>query len=328
MKFKSHFKFNKQERSGIFFLLLLILLVQAGFFIFRSLSSNESTNSFSQDLRTQARIDILRENALRKDSIKTYPFNPNFISDYKGYTLGMSAEEIDRLHAYRATDNYVNSPEAFQKVTLISDSLLKVISPYFKFPEWTKKSKQYSVRSKKQKVEYNSFPPKEGLGEDFSKKIQIKDLNSVTAEELRVISGIGEKLSARIIKFRDRLGGFLVDEQLYDVYGLEPEVVQRTLKRFKVINAPQIDKININTASVDMLTKLIYLQRNVAIDIIRHRNSQGSIASFEELSKIENFPKEKIDRIALYLTLKKILLCSECTSLKNINYSEKALKNF
>ncbi len=91
--------------------------------------------------------------------------------------------------------------------------------------------------------------------------------------------------------------------KLYDVFGLEPEVVERTLKRFKVINPPEIEKININTASVEMLTKLIYLQRNVAYNIVSYRDSKGSIDSFAELSKIEDFPAEKIDRIALYLSL-------------------------
>jgi len=295
MKFKSHFKFTKQERSGIFFLILIIVVLQIGYFIFQSFPSYDSRSSFSQDLNTQAKIDILKENALRKDSVKIYPFNPNFITDYKGYILGMSVEEIDRLHAFRAKDKFANSTEEFQSVTKISDSLLKVISPYFKFPEWTKKrSRQYTVKSKQYSKSY--IKPK-------TENFEIKGLNAVTAEELKVVSGIGEKLSNRIVKFRDRLGGFLVDDQLYDVYGLEPEVVQRALERFKVLNPPQIKKININSASVEMLTELIYLQRNVAINIVRYRNSKGSIDSFEELSKIENFPAKKIDRIALYLSL-------------------------
>lgn len=295
--FKSHFKFNKQERSGIFFLLLIIVSLQIGYFVFRSLPEDVSKNSITSDVAIQAKIDLLKVKALQKDSVKIYPFNPNFITDYKGYILGMSVKEIDRLHAFRAKDKYVNSQEDFQKVTQVSDSLLDTFSSYFKFPEWTIKNKQNTFSSKKRKVDRNISVPSDELVE------AILDLNSATAEELKVINGIGEKLSARIIKFRDRLGGFLVEEQLYDVYGLESDVVERALKRFKVLNPPQIEKININTASVKMLTKLIYLQKNVAIDIVDYRNSKGTIDSFAELSKIESFPSEKVDRIALYLSL-------------------------
>ncbi|MEP3208601.1 MAG: helix-hairpin-helix domain-containing protein [Maribacter sp.] len=287
--FKSHFKFNKQERSGIFFLLLIIVVLQVGSFVFRSLQTEPSVNSFSADEKMQAKIKVLKEEALAKESLKIFPFNPNFITDFKGYSLGMSVAEIDRLQSFRSKDRYVNSPKEFQRVTLVSDSLLKAIAPYFKFPEWTK-SKPYSASVIQESKSAKSI-------------FEVKDLNSATAEELRSINGIGEKLSARIIKFRDRLGGFLVDEQLADVYGLDSEVVQRTLKRFKVLKTPQIEKINVNTASVEMLTKLIYLQRDVAVSIVSYRNSKGSIESFEELAKIENFPAEKIHRIALYLSL-------------------------
>ena len=294
--FKSHFKFNKQERSGIFFLLLIIVSLQVGYFVFRSFPVDDDAGSFSSDLNMQASIDLLKENALQKDSIKIYPFNPNFITDYKGYSLGMSVEEIDRLHAFRVKERYVNSPEDFQKVTQVSDSLLGSFSSYFKFPEWTKKRKQFKPKPKN----YNTT---KSLAYDDKEVFQIKDLNSITAEELKAVRGIGDVLSKRIIKFRNRLGGFLVNEQLYDVYGLEPEVVERALMRAKVLNPPQIEKININTASVEMLTKLIYLQKSVAVNIVSYRNSKGSIDSFAELTKIEDFPVKKIDRIVLYLSM-------------------------
>ena len=297
MNLKSHFKYTKQERSGIFFLLISIIVLQVGYFVFCSFPIEDSMNSFSADKEIQAKINVLKEESLRKDAVKTYPFNPNFITDYKGYILGMSVKEIDRLHNFRAKNSYVNSSEDFQKVTQVSDSLLSVISPYFKFPEWTKKSEQYSVNSKKNKVERNISTPSEGLGED------VLDLNSATAKELKSVTGIGEKLSARIVKFRDRLGGFFVNEQLYDVYGLEPEVIGRVLKQFKVLKVPSIKKININSASVEELQKLIYFHKKVATGIVNYRNDNNNSISLDELIKIEDFPVDKIDRIILYLSL-------------------------
>jgi len=272
-------------------------LLQLGYFLWKSLSEKNEVVGLEIDYEMQAKIDELKKKALQKDTIKVYPFNPNFITDYKGYTLGMSVDEIDRLHSFRKTEKYINSTEEFQKVTKISDSLLTAISPYFKFPEWTQRSKQMPANSKRNALDRLIPAHKGKLVEGFL------DLNSASAEDLRSIYGIGEKLSARIIKFRDRLGGFLVNEQLYDVYGLEPEVVQRTLKKFKVIKRPKIEKININSASAEMLSNLIYIQKDVAHNIISYRNANGSIDSFEQLSQIENFPSTKIERIALYLSL-------------------------
>ncbi len=253
-----------------------------------------SSEMFSLDVETQEQIDVLKKKALQEDSIKVYPFNPNFITDYKGYTLGMSVKEIDRLHSFRKQNKFANSAEEFQKVTLISDSLLDAISPYFKFPEWTKNSEQSALVSK----QGNSSPSKR-LSEFFA----IKDLNKVTAEDLKVVNGIGQTLSARIVKFRDRLGGFLVEEQLYDVYGLEADVAESTLQRFKLLSKPEVPKIDMNKATVAELAKLVYLRYSVAQKIVLYREANGRITSFEELQDIEGFPSDKINRLALYLSL-------------------------
>ena len=291
MNFKSHFKFNKQERSGIFFLLFFLIVIQVGYFFYDAMKIKES-DLLIFDGETQEKVDSLKKLAFKLDSIKIFPFNPNFITDYKGYALGMSIDEIDRLHDFRAGDKFVNSKEEFQKVTLVSDSLLNLISPYFKFPEWIKTNASKKGDDKSLLKPYT-----------VSKTVEPKDLNKATAEELRRINGVGEKLSARIIKFRDKLGGFLVDEQLYDVYYLEPEVVQKVLKEFKVITKPKIVKINVNTGTVEELAKLTYLQKSLAQRIVDYRNLNGGIDSLIELKKIEGFPAERIDRIALYLSL-------------------------
>ena len=299
MSSMSQFKFNKQQRSGIFFLLLIIVVLQIGYYVFDQVGRIDAKEPLTIDLELQAKIDSLKNRASQKDSIKIYPFNPNFITDYKGYVLGMSVDEIDRLFAFRKQNNFVNSPEEFQKVTWVSDSLLDAISPYFKFPEWTLSSRQSTEGSKQFSKEGSGSPPPGRLAVDK----EIKDLNTATAEELKSISGIGDKLSARIIKFRDRLGGFVVDAQLYDVYGLSPEVAEKTLKRYQVLTPPKINKININTASAAELAKLVYIPYKVGQRIVDYRTEVGAIKSYSELTQIEDFPSDKIDRIKLYLAL-------------------------
>lgn len=293
-KFKSYFSYSKQERSGIFFLLLIIVALQVVFYVVKYTTDNVEGN-LSIDKETKDKIDALKQNSQQKDAIRIYPFNPNFITDYKGYTLGMSVEEIDRLHTYRAQNKFVNNSVEFQNITHVSDSLLKEISPYFKFPEWAN-TKSVSQR----KIPSATF--QRGL-EIQKDNFQIKDLNSATAEDLKSIRGIGDKLALRIIKFRNRLGGFIVDDQLYDVYGLEPEVVKRTFERFNVLSQPQIEKINVNSASAEEISQLIYIRYNVATKIVEYREVNGSFSSFDELTKIPDFPIDKIHRIKLYLTL-------------------------
>lgn len=226
------------------------------------------------------------KNLLPETATKIYPFNPNYVTDYKGCTLGLSTVELDRLFAFRKLGKFVSSAKEFQNVTQISDSLLGNLLPYFKFPDWVGKNNN----AKKQVS-------------NFKKKIEVKDLNVATADDLMEIYGIGETLSNRIVKFRDRLGGFLVNEQLYDVYGLKPEVVKKVLLKFQVSNVPAVEKINVNKAGANELSQLVYISKSLAYNIVRYRERNGSFKSIQDLIHVDGFPTEKLDRIALYLSL-------------------------
>lgn len=284
MRKQSHFRFNKQERSGIFFLLLIVVLLQCVYYLVKA-NPAPLKNNFVLNAVDQSKLDSLKIQQFEA-SQRIFPFNPNYISDYKAYTLGLSSTEWDRLSAFRKEGNFVNSAEEFQLVTQVSDSLLHQMAPYFKFPEWAGKAKTTSKRVSEQPV-----------------AAQVKDLNRATAEELETIYGIGATLSQRIVKFRDRLGGFLVNEQLYDVYGLQSEVVERTLRKYQVQDPPTVVKINVNKATLDELSQLVYINKTLAFNIVAYRDKNGLFASFGDLSQVDGFPTEKLDRIALYLSL-------------------------
>ena len=94
-------------------------------------------------------IDSLRAIEIEKRKPKIYPFNPNYITDYKGVQLGMSLNEIDRLLAFRKTNKFVNSKNEFQQVTKISDSLLNKILLILSF--------QIGLQKKKVKTSNNIY---------------------------------------------------------------------------------------------------------------------------------------------------------------------------
>lgn len=289
---RSHFVFNRSQRNGIFLLVLIIISLQAFYFFGIFDSAPEASETEDPELVLfQQKIDSLRQVSAEGDTLKIFPFNPNFITDYRGYVLGMSVEEIDKILAYRAADKWANSAAEFQQVTGISDSLLEKIEPYFRFPEWVTRE-QSTVKVK---------PPQQEAPLAYSDK---KDLNSATVEELREVNGIGEVLAGRIVNYKNKIGGYIDDLQLKDIYGLNYEVRDRVLARFTVKNAPKPEILDINTASVLELSEVPYFNYELAREIINYRLLHEKISNFEELANIKDFPSEKIDRIALYLTLK------------------------
>ena len=268
-------------------MVVIIILLQLVYFFYPFSSENkEDLKQEELVLEMQRSVDSLKQVRSQKDSVPLAPFNPNFISDYRGYMLGMSVEEIDRLHEFRAQGRWVNSAEEFREVTGVSDSLLKVLAPAFQFPDFRRTASEENKDSKK----------------PFSTPLPKADLNSATAEELQKINGIGEKLSARIVNYRNSLGSFRGNAQLKDVYGLQPEVIERLLQRFEVKPSAE-EKLDINVATVMQLVELPYLNYEQARAVVKYRGEVEKIQSLEELRQIQNFPVDKLDRINLYLTI-------------------------
>lgn len=286
---KKYFNFSREQRTGILLLLGIIIVLQLIYFFVDFSSMSKTSPEKEHWLSLQSQIDSMKKQKV--DYIpKIYPFNPNFISDYKGYKLGMSVAEIDRLLAFRKENKYVNSPKEFQAVTKVSDSLLNAISPYFKFPDW--------VNNKKEFAAYKKYP-----NSAFSKKekIVIIDINQATQEDLIKIYGIGEAISIRILKFKESLGGFVSMEQMSDVWGLSPEVIENLNTHFKVSVNPSVKKMDINNASIKELSLFPYFKYPISKNIVTFRSMNGDIKNYEDLTKIKGLSIEKAKIIALYL---------------------------
>jgi DNA uptake protein ComE-like DNA-binding protein len=286
---QSFFKFSRQQRTGVFLLFIVIIVLQLICFYVDFGSFSPTSPEKEKWLSLQSKIDSLKQEKL--DYVpKIYPFNPNFITDYKGYKLGMSVAEIDRLLAFRKQNKYVNSPQEFQAVTKVSDSLLKVISPYFKFPDW--------VMNKKEFAAYKKYP-----NSAFAKKekIVIIDINQATKEDLIKVYGIGEAISIRILKFKESLGGFVSMEQMNDIWGLSPEVIEKLNAHFKVFVLPNVKKIDINNAPIKELSLFPYFKYPISKNIVTFRSMNGDIKNNEDLTKIKGLSIEKAKIIALYL---------------------------
>jgi len=272
--------FTKEQRSGVFVLLVLIIVFQCVYF-FADLTTDEFKDVDQQKIAAfQKEIDSLGL-LKQSDKYEVRPYNPNFITDYKGYVLGMSVAEIDRLHNFRKFNKYVNSAKEFQKITQVSDSLLLVMSPKFKFPDWV---------------------TKKNISNRYSSSYQ-KDLNKAEAKDVHKATNLEYKLAYRVVNFRKKLNGFLSFDQLNDVYDLSEEDIKKVKQKFVLKTIPNIKKININLASASELASLVYISEYTAANIVDERMLREGFNNLDELKYVAHFPIEKLDRIKLYLTI-------------------------
>jgi competence protein ComEA len=129
-------------------------------------------------------------------------------------------------------------------------------------------------------------------------KMDFVDADSVV---LQIVPGIGIGLSGRIIKYRDRLGGFYSVNQLSEIYGLKPETIQEIWNYFDF--TPMITKrILINSAEIEEVSAHPYISYSEAKVLIAYRKQHGNYLSITDLKKIKIFKPEWIDKIEPYLS--------------------------
>ena len=271
---KRSFAFRSFRTQRVAFFLFLVLI---GFHIYlENTAPEEAIDILVFDAALQEQIDSAK---LQKQQPRIFPFNPNYISLSKEYQLGLSLEEIERLHRYRDTGKFINSVTAFEQITQVTPSWLKQYSPYFKFPDW--------MTAEVEKIKK-------------PKTVEVKDLNTSTAADLTQVRGIGAVLSERIIKYRTRLQGFDKLNQLYEVYGLDSLVVENVKRQFKIKTKPKRTKIPIALATLEELLKIPYLSKSEAKKIIGLRTRNQNL-TLKNLRSEPGFDSLKIERLALYL---------------------------
>jgi len=290
------YRFTKSQRKGVMTLCLVIIMVQVFYFVLSRYdfsSEAEQSQAEKEWLAHQDEIDALKAKHGSKEN-KLYPFNPNYISDYKGYTLGMTVAQIDRLHAFRKTGKFINTAADFQKVTEVHDSVLNKISSYFKFPDWVNKNKPAQQYASAERPS-NTYPDKKQAPKP------VLDINTAVEEDLVAVYGIGPAFAKKILRRRADLGAFVSMEQMDDFKDFSPEAIAGLKKNFMVNANPQVTTINVNTASLQQLARFPYFNRDIAKAILTQRSMTGKIVNFDELSKINDIFNYKSKIIRLYL---------------------------
>lgn len=272
---------NKQRRALVVFVVIIVLL-QVVILVVKDKSFAKETTGYKIDTKTQLQIDSLKQLALKKYDLQ--PFNPNFITDYKGFKLGMTTTEIDKLLKFRSTGKYVNSAAEFQQVTDVSKELLDKISPYFKFPEWTQNKKSNTYTENNEPVTFKNI-----------------DINKASVQDLVAIKGIGDYYANAVINEREKLGGFVSIHQIDFIKGLRPEAIKILKQNTVVKNSSAIKKVNVNTATKEELAQIPYINAYIAREIVVYRSKQENPLKIEDLEKIKSFPLDKLKIIKLYL---------------------------
>jgi competence protein ComEA len=294
LKFKSVFVFTRSEIRGLIVLLMLIIiLIGVRFYIHRSTPDftierfdagmtdeiNDSIHSFSHSWQNNWNVQekgIISENTVKID--------PNTAQFKELVKAGIPAQVAKNIIAYRSKGGRFLTPDDLLKIYGVDSALFKRIQGILE----TSSIKHNAEEIPGRKKQLNTI---------------MIELNHSDTAGLKRLPGIGSVLSARIIRFRNALGGFYSPHQLTEVYGIS-DSLYRIIARNVEVDTMLIRKINLNSASADDLKKHPYLEPFQVKAILSYRRLAGPFTRIEELTENYLIPVENFKKLRPYLEIK------------------------
>jgi|CXWL01.1.fsa_nt_gi competence ComEA-like helix-hairpin-helix protein len=257
-------------------------------------SYNEQNNKYNDDNTTAYQYDRPGNNFYSKPKGELFYFDPNTLSTENWQRLGLRDKTISTIQNYLSKGGKFKKPEDLQRIYGLFPNEYERIAPYIKI-EPASASNNYK--------DFTGNPFTENQpAKTFAPRYAILDINTADTTAFIALPGIGSKLAARIVNFRDKLGGFYSVAQVGETFGLPDSTFQK-IKQYLKLENTSIRKININTATVDELKVHPYIRWGLANPIVAYRNEHGLFVKIEDIKKVMAVTEEIYNKIAPYLEI-------------------------
>jgi len=127
------------------------------------------------------------------------------------------------------------------------------------------------------------------------------ELNSADSAALTRVRGIGGSFAMRIVRYRNRLGGYYNKQQLKEVYGIDTAKYNE-IKDQLTIDPSKIIRIDINTVSFASLRQCPYLDYKQASALIEYRTQHGKFATIADVRNVAIITPEILTKIESYFS--------------------------
>lgn len=254
-----------------------------------------------------------------------FPFDPNTASAEDFERLGLESWQARSIIRFREKGGIFSRPSDFARVYGITKRTYEVLLPFIQIADdykpaadfygkegYGRGGRRYTPYYNNREERYRRYAqdntsPSEGKAEgktgtkvySYPHKLRANEhieINGADTTLLMKIPGIGSYYASRIVRYRERLGGFASAQQLEEIDGL-PESAIAYIK----IDNQQIRKLNLNKLTLNQLKKHPYLNFYQAKEICDYRRLKGPLHSIEDLKLLKDFPPDEIDRLKPYI---------------------------
>ena len=153
-------------------------------------------------------------------------------------------------------------------------------------PEWRKEEEKDDL--------YSHTPPAP------TRRELTVELNSADTLTLQLLHGIGPAFARRIVRYRERLGGFHSTEQLLEVYGFTPQLLNH-ISPYLQLDTSSLRRIPVNSIKLKDFIKHPYVDYYFARDLVNLRAHGASFNTPDDLRSIPSCSDSLITRLLPYL---------------------------
>jgi competence protein ComEA len=333
---REYLTFTKKERFGVLFLLLLISVLFILPHLFKPVPGDPDPAAnikFKEDIKkwkSQHPDSAQHEKANKpystfvssaaKEGINLSPyrgvmhdFDPNTMKEGDWVQLGLPGRVSLTISRYIEKGGRFRKPEDLKKIYGLKLSDYERLLPYVHIgrgvnysagrtvsPEYLKYNAQHA---KKPDSVYAVMPDtkRRNTYSFYSgKKLELTDINLSDSANWAGLPGIGARLAARIIHFREKLGGFYQIDQVGETFGLPDSTFQK-LKPVLRLSALSLVQLDINNASKEMLQAHPYIGWQLAKAIVTFRNQHGRFRTVDELLQLAQLDTLRFGKLKPYL---------------------------
>ncbi|MFQ3579667.1 MAG: helix-hairpin-helix domain-containing protein [Bacteroidales bacterium] len=248
------FRYTRNERTGIigflFIIGTLVLVAEIYSFYkreqqFQILSSFDKITVFPQTKHYTPKSKHQKKPITYNFS----PFNPNEVTFQELLDMGFTEFQARNVDNFRKKGGRFKEKEDLKKIYGISSAMYDTLRHYIVLPA-PNRVKNISIGSKSQNIP----------------EIKPIDINTADTTTFKTLKGIGSVLALRIIKYRERLGGFYSVKQLREVWGIDT-VLYKKIEPFLFIDSIPIQKSSLYTSEFKELMKHPYLGYDNTVSI-------------------------------------------------------------
>lgn len=292
--FKDFFYIRKSDRKALLF--VLCVMAVALVVILLTESRTDSTPQYAADTLQQQRLYGNYDQEPRYyqteggRTVERFPFDPNTADSTQLLRLGLRPWQVRNIYKYRQKGGVYRKKEDFARLYGLTVKEYRELEPYIRISsDYTTPASALVGEEERYERDTLKYPIKTEVPQSVN-------LNTTDTMLLRKVPGIGEAFARRIVRYGQRLGGYVSPEQLREIEDFPESAIP-----YFVVQQPHTQKINLNKLTLNQLQRHPYINFYQAKAITEYRRLRGPLQSLQDLKLLKDFPPEAIQRLEPYV---------------------------